>query len=74
MEDKFMDYGLKSLLGIGIPAGLNPHLFGPIRVLEKTLAVLGTICHPRSQIGIWFIADPLDLRTLEALLFEPTDS
>jgi hypothetical protein len=47
-----MDYGLKSLLGIGIPAGLNPHLFGPIRVLEKTLAVLGTICHPRSQIGI----------------------
>jgi hypothetical protein len=53
--------GFKFMLGIQILIRLDPDLFGPILVLERTLEVCGPIFHPRSQIRISVVAKTPDL-------------
>jgi hypothetical protein len=57
----------KSMLGIRIRIKLDPDLFYPIRILERTLEVRGTIFTPRSQRvrEFWFM--PLLVRYSVAL-------
>jgi hypothetical protein len=60
-KDKFMYYVFTSLLGIWIPFGLDPDLFCPIRILERTLAVHRAIFYLRVKLESEI---PPDLRTL----------
>jgi hypothetical protein len=63
MYVRVQDYGLKSLWGIRIPVGLYQDMFGPIQILERTLAVRGSIFILVVKLESELKANPPDLRT-----------
>jgi hypothetical protein len=55
---------LKLSLGFQIRINLDPDLFDRIKILQGAMAVYSEIFHDCIPIGIWVVANPLDLISL----------